>query len=206
MECKAYLDNPCKASSLPFWKTNAMEIPKGIRILLDEDLQSVDTDEYTDEKYFKLIHRLNGVERPLLDSDFRMVSADVLEYVKHIEECYDDIGISFEELTRYKFHEVYDSSLWVAVKSCDDNRIVASGIAELDTFIKEGILEWIQVSKDYRGKGLGKFIVKELLWRMKGKADFVTVSGKVDNSSNPKVLYESCGFADGEIWHILTRR
>lgn len=74
MECKAYLDNPCKASSLPFWKTNAMEIPKGIRILLDEDLQSVDTDEYTDEKYFKLIHRLNGVERPLLDSDFRMDS------------------------------------------------------------------------------------------------------------------------------------
>ena len=81
----------------------------------------------------------------------------------------------------------------------------ASGIAELDTDIKEGILEWIQVSPEYRGKGLGKFIVNELLWRMRDKADFVTVSGKVDNPTNPRELYKTCGFADEEIWHVLRK-
>ena len=84
-------------------------------------------------------------------------------------------------------------------------KIVASGIAELDVEIKEGILEWIQVSPEYRGKGLGKFVVNELLWRMKDKVEFVTVSGKVDDFTNPRGLYIACGFTDEVIWHVMRK-
>lgn len=58
-----------------------------------------------------------------------------------------------------------------------------------DREIGEGILEWIQVSRDYRGCGLGRYIVSELLWRMKDTADFATASGQCHNPNNPKVLY-----------------
>ena len=95
--------------------------------------------------------------------------------------------------------------MWIAVTERGQDTIVASGIAEIDVDIKEGILEWIQVSPEYRGKGLGKFVVRELLWRMKDKAEFVTVSGKVDNLTNPRDLYLACGFSGEEIWHVMRK-
>ena len=106
---------------------------------------------------------------------------------------------------KYQNHAVYDQNLWIAVTERGQDKIVASGIAEIDADIKEGILEWIQVSPEHRGKGLGKFVVNELLWRMKDKAEFVTVSGKLDNPTNPRELYVSCGFSDEAIWHVMRK-
>ena len=63
-------------------------------------------------------------------------------------------------------------------------------------------MEWIQILPDYRGKKLGKMIVNELLCRMK-RAEFATVSGKINNPTNPERLYRSCGFIGNDIWHIL---
>jgi hypothetical protein len=45
-------------------------------------------------------------------------------------------------------------------------------------------------------------IVEELLYRISIKADFATVSGKLHNDSNPKRLYESCGFEGSNIWCV----
>ena len=205
MEREVYLANPCKASSLPFWKTNLVEIPENMKIVPDEDLHSVDVREYVDEKYFKLIHGMNDIEKPVLDSKYEMRCCEVSEYAKHIAACYSDVGISPEELRVYQTHVVYDRDLWIAVTERGQDTIVASGIAELDADIKEGILEWIQVSPEHRGKGLGKFVVNELLWRMKDKVEFVTVSGKVDNPTNPRDLYLACGFSGEVIWHVMRK-
>ena len=41
MEKEVYLENPCKASSLPFWKTNLVKIPDNMKIVLDDDTQSI---------------------------------------------------------------------------------------------------------------------------------------------------------------------
>ena len=199
MEQEVYLANPCKASSLPFWKTNLINIPDNMKIVLEEDVG------YTDERFFKLIHRMKDIKKPVLDNQYEIVCCEVSEYAKHINACYDDVGISVEELMNYQTHTVYDRDLWIAVTESGQNKVVASGIAELDADIKEGILEWIQVSPKHRGKGLGKFVVNELLWRMKDKAEFVTVSGKVDNPTNPRELYIACGFSGEEIWHVMRR-
>lgn len=205
MDKEVYLEKPCKASSLPFWKTNLVKIPDNMKVVLENDLQSIGVRGYFDERFFKLIHRMNDIEKPVLDDRYEMVCCEVSEYVKHIAGCYSDIGISTEALLDYQTHTVYDGNLWIAVTERGQNTIIASGIAEVDTDIKEGILEWIQVSPKYRGKGLGKFIVSELLWRMKDKADFVTVSGKVDNPTNPRDLYKACGFCSEEIWHVMRK-
>ena len=134
---------------------------------------------------------------------FSVVSATIEEFVDHINSCYSDISISEQYLISYREHPVYDKYLWLAVKDNSINRIVASGIAEFDPEIREGALEWIQVTKEYRGKGLGKFIVNELLYRLKERADFVTVSGKTNNETNPEILYRKCGFTGADVWHIL---
>lgn len=86
-----------------------------------------------------------------------------------------------------------------------NNHIIASGIAEYDYEIKEGILEWIQVLPQYQHQGYGKIIVCELLNRLKSVcASFVAVSGLVDNETNPEKLYRSCGFTGNDIVYIHT--
>jgi hypothetical protein len=45
-------------------------------------------------------------------------------------------------------------------------------------------------------------IVNELIYRLSKIADFITVSGRVDNNSNPFRLYKSCGFVGNDIWYI----
>lgn len=99
-----------------------------------------------------------------------------------------------EELKAYTQRAVYDASLWLAVRETQSGRIVASGIGETDKRIGEGILDWIQVSPDSKRKGLGRFVVCELLRRLAGRADFVTFSGRLNNPDNPLALYRSCGF------------
>lgn len=77
------------------------------------------------------------------------------------------------------------------------------GIAEYDREIGELILEWIQVLPEYRGKGVGRAIVKTILNRKRGIAQFATVSGKAGGDSGPEKLYRSCGFVGRDYWHVL---
>ena len=202
--CKQeYIKAPCSASSLPYWKTKNIVVPENMLILHDDMYNIDDYKDYSDEKYFRLLHDLKIVQRSSLSVGFSVVSATIEEFVDHINSCYSDISISEQYLISYREHPVYDKYLWLAVKDNSINRIVASGIAEFDPEIREGALEWIQVTKEYRGKGLGKFIVNELLYRLKERADFVTVSGKTNNETNPEILYRKCGFTGADVWHIL---
>ena len=53
--------------------------------------------------------------------------------------------------------------------------------------------------------GLGTALVLELLRRLQDRAEFVTVSGEVNNPSNPQRLYRKCGFAGSDVWWLLRR-
>lgn len=64
----------------------------------------------------------------------------------------------------------------------------------------------MQVLPDYRGSVIGSAILNKVLKLMQGKADFVTVSGMVDNHTKPENLYRICGFIGDDIWHILKKK
>ena len=206
MEEKIYLSDPCGASSLPFWKTETVTIPRSLKIVRNDEYKQSEYAAYTDEPYFKLIHRMRNLQKPVLPDGFSIEDIGMADFARHIEECYADGGIAEADLMEYKNHSVYDPTLWLAVKNSLTEKTVATGIAELDIRIGEGILEWIQVSPEYRKMGLGAFVVNELLCQMNGKADFVTVSGKVNNKTNPLALYERCGFSEKVIWHVLSKQ
>lgn len=202
MSPEQYLKDPCGASSLPFWKTNSFAVPPSITVVRDDIFEGV-KEPYSDTPYFKMIHHLSGLSAQALPAGFTLVSADPQSIAAHIQSCYEHESISAEELERYTERGVYYADLWLAVKDDVSGRIAASGIADLDKTIREGILEWIQVSPEYRRRGLGRYVVNELLFRMRNSADFATVSGRLNNASNPFALYQSCGFRDPVIWHIV---
>lgn len=206
MKKDEYLINPCRASSIPLWKTLRLQLPDSTRIIHNDDYTPQMSAGYADSAYFRIIHTLQNLLAPALPAPFVFCTASLEEYAAHISSCYTDIKVTAEELSLYQLHPVYCPNLWVAVRDTSTERIVATGIGELDHDISEGILEWIQVSEQYRRIGLGTSVVLELLRRMKGHADFATVSGQRDSPSSPESLYRKCGFTGNDIWHILKKR
>lgn len=206
MLLKEYLENPCRKLSIPYWKNKNMQIPENMIIVHQNDFDDSSFTDYHDEKYFRLIHKLDNVKRNHIDGfSVRTAEAsDIPIIVDIINKSYSDLSVTYEQILSYTKTEAYDKNLWIVVYENNKNDAVGCGIADLDNEAREGILEWIQVLPEYRGRGIGKMIVNELLRRMKN-ADFATVSGKIDNKTNPEKLYRSCHFVGNDIWHILTK-
>lgn len=205
LEC--YLDNPCATLSIPYWKQKSITMPPNMKIVHEKDYKREAFEEYKDEPYFRLLHDLKEIpEVELEDYTIKVVMLEDISFlVDVINQSYTDLSVTYEQLIEYTKTAVYDRDLWVLVKDNRDSRVVGCGMADLDNELKEGILEWIQVLPAYRGKKIGQLIVNELLKRMVGKAEFVTVSGKVNNVTNPEALYRRCGFEGDDVWHILTK-
>lgn len=206
LSLEAYLKDPCRASSIPYWKAKQLTIPDGMQILHQDDFNVTEYTDFIDEPYFRLRHDLKSILPPRLPQGYSLCDASLGDFAAHISRCYHGIGVSEAELQDYTARPVYAPSLWLAVRSDETGEIAATGIAELDPQCLEGILEWVQVSQPDRGRGLGRYLVTELLRRMKGPAHFATVSGQCSNPTDPEALYRKCGFTGHDVWHILTKR
>lgn len=203
-----YLKNPCGTLSIPYWKNEITQIPENMKIVHHKEYLFCETEGYEDELYFRLVHTLKDVDKISLDSvSVRTASdGDYSVILDIINRSYSDILITYEQIKELTKSKVYDEHLWVVAYDNVSGMAIGCGIAELDREVKEGILEWIQVLPEYRRKKVGQLLVKELLTRLQGKADFVTVSGKVNNPSSPERLYRKCGFKGEDIWHIMRRK
>ncbi len=203
-----YLNNPCGTLSIPYWKAKSITVPPDMKILHDRDFSSDILSEYTDEKYFRLYHSLKEIPEIVTD-DFEITTVtrrNIKTIVQIINDSYTDISVSAELIKSYNKTPVYNENLWIMVKEKATGNFVSCGLADYDAEAKELILEWIQVLPEYRGKKIGQLIVTELLYRMKDVANFATVSGKVDNETNPEALYRKCGFIGNDVWHILHKK
>ena len=202
-----YLENPCGTLSIPYWKSENIKIPSNMKIIHNNDFNESYFSNYSDEKYFRLIHYLNNIEKNTVNG-FSVKTAelsDIPAIVEIINKSYSDLSVNYNHIKSLTKTKVYNKNLWILVIDDKTNHIIGCGIADFDAKAKEGILEWIQVLPEYRGRKIGKMIVSELLHRM-DKEDFATVSGKTDNPTNPEKLYRSCGFVGDDIWHILTKK
>lgn len=204
MTVEEYKRDPCGASSLSFWKTEQIAPPPSIAIYRDDAFDE-NRCPGEDTPYFKLIHDLKNVRQPAPPAGYTLTGIRPEELASHIRKCYQAEYVTDAEMEAYTRREVYDKDLWITLRESATGEIAASGLGELDTRIGEGTLDWIQISPDFRRKGLGKFVVCELIQRLSKKASFVTVSGRMDNPGNPFGLYLSCGFTNPVIWHIVRK-
>lgn len=208
MLLKEYLEDPCGKLSIPYWKNKNIKIPENMKIIHQNDFDNKDLLDYHDEKYFRLIHYLDNINAIYPSTEFSIKTAEIFDIpliVEIINHSYSDLSVDYEQILSYTHTKVYDRNLWVLAYEIKTDSIVGCGIADFDREAREGILEWIQVLPEYRGKKIGQMIVNELLFRMK-KADFATVSGKTNNPTKPEKLYRSCGFVGNDIWHVLTKK
>jgi GNAT superfamily N-acetyltransferase len=205
LEQELYISDPCGSLSTAFWKKEHFPMPENIEVVREKDLEHSENAEYS--RYFKLMHNLKTIGNRKLPNGYcyRNVNlpcetAMVADFINH---CY---GYSFtsDEVLRWTNFPVYYGNLWVAICDSTTNEPVALGIADYDSKIGEGSLEWIQVLPDKRGLGFATYIVNELLAGLSVEAKFATVSGECDNPTNPEKLYRKCGFVGDEIWGVVT--
>ena len=207
LSLQEYLSNPCGTLSIPYWKSKGLIVPENIKIIHDRDYFSERFSDYNDEPYFRLYHHLKDIGQSMLN-DIEIVSGshNIEEFVQLINASYSDLSVTKEQIESYRSTPVYCPDLWILLKKTSSDTVIAGGIADYDRETNELILEWIQVLPSYRKQGYGQLIVNSLLLKMKGIATFATVSGKVNNPTNPQGLYRKCGFTGNDVWHILTQK
>lgn len=203
-----YLKDPCGSASIPYWKQKNLTLPDDMKIVHDDDFVKNRFKDYTDERYFRLYHDLKEIQRNDLDTvEIVTAKPDMInEFVGIINASYGDLSVTGEQMRAYLDTPVYDPELWILLKDKRTGDFIGSGIADHDKEVGELILEWIQVLPEHRKRGYGQIIVNGLLARMKNIARFATVSGKVNNPTNPEALYRKCGFVGNDVWHILTKK
>lgn len=204
----AYQQNPCSALSIPYWKAQVVTVPAHMRIIHAHDFDPAQWLGWSDTPYFRLYHSLEHI--PPAEAEGYAVrtatEADRPAIVEIINRAYADLSVDLDQITRMTETPVYCPDLWVMGLDRCSGVPVACGIADFDPEAGEGILEWIQVTPEHRGRRVGKRIVQELLRRMQGRARFATVSGQCNNPTNPEALYRSCGFVGDDVWHILYKK
>ena len=156
--------------------------------------------------YFRLRHDLSDVATPELPPGYRFRQADMprqaAEVARLIAACYPDLRPTAQAVRGWMGHPPYAPELWVwALSPAGDP--AGLGIAELDRSVPEGSLEYIQVLPAHRRIGLGSALVNELLRRLEGRADFATVSGRVEAATHPERLYRRFGFVGQDVWWVL---
>jgi len=178
-------------------------------VLVHQDyLEAVPIERFATRKpYFRIIHSNRAIPTVELPLGFRIVNVNVDTEADAVAEligkCYDDFLPNAQSVQNWAGHPVFDPDSWIWVM---DERIgipVGLGIAEVDPTILEASLEYVQVLPEYRGRGLGKCIVLELLTRFHDRVAFTTVSGEAKNRTHPEGLYRSCGFCGNDVWWLL---
>ena len=200
---ETYLQNPCGTLSIPYWKNKTIQLSNSIKIFHKNKFDESKYKENEFQRFFRIKHNLLKIQKT--QKCQTILTKDIEELINMINISYQNkqISINIDDVNEWMKHPVFNKSLWVCIK--ENSKMIASGIAEYDFEIKEGILEWIQVLPEFQHKGYGKRIVYELLYRLKelGSAS-VAVSGTLDNKSNPERLYRSCGFSGDDIWYIIS--
>ncbi len=200
-----YLRDPCGTLSIPYWKQMRLRMPENMQVLHQRDFDEALLETHTDEAYFRLLHTLERVNPAVPDwLCLRTASAaDIPLMAEIINASYTNLSVTAEQLESYRHSDVFSEDLWLIAFDRPSSRPVGCGIAELDGHTGEGALEWIQVLPEFRRRHAGRAIVGQLLHGLRGRADFVTVSGRVSDASCPEKLYRACGFTGSDVWHIL---
>ncbi len=208
MTIEEYKRDPCGSLSIPYWKNKLISVPDSIKIVHDRDFDSSLLDSYSDTRYFRLRHDLKEI--PKCDiGEYRLVtippdSFGELAVMINASYTHSQISVSENDVKGWTANAAYRPELWIG--AYDGGKLVGSVVSEYDSEVGEGIIEWLQVLPEYRGKGIASALICRSLEIMSGFAEFATVSGECDNVTNPEKSYRRCGFYGGDVWHILIRK
>ena len=177
-----YLLDPCRVSSIPYWKMLQTAVPESMQILHGEDFCVEMLAQYTDAPYFRLKHDLRELAPAVLPAGYALRPATAEEMATHIRSCYGN-GMTAAQVQA--FTEKVEASFLVdkltyLAKGGRCSAVAALGANLLNLKpcidVKDGKMG---VSKKYRGKYdkcLASYVKERLADRddIRGDVLFVT--------------------------------
>lgn len=203
-----YKKNPCKASSVPYWKAGRITVPSTMKIVHSNEFEKKLLAHYDDKRFFKLKHDLSNIpDFDVTGIQFSVLSSDRNdELAEMINDSYAHSGIcvSADDIKSLTKTPVYCPELWIG--AFFNGKLIGSILCDFDIEVGEAVIEWLQVLPEYRCRGIASALVCKALKTMSGFSDFATVSGECDNITNPERVYRKCGFEGDDVWHILNEK
>lgn len=201
-----YLADPCGSLSIPWWKAKQISVPPGMEIVHHSRFRGEMAAGRAHSRFFRLIHRLRDIPRPASPPGVAFgpaVPDQAGELADVINCCYRHSGVRVteEEVRGWADLPVRRPELWIGAFA--DGALIGSVIGEFDPEAGEGVIEWLQVLPEYRGRGIAAGLTARALEIMGGFAGFATVSGECENPTCPERVYRACGFEGDDVWHIL---
>ena len=141
-----YLQNPCRASALPYWKLCAGNLPEGVEVIHEKEAGKRIGDVSTAvECYFRLFHHLDTLS---IDSHSEIVLQtawkEVNVFAEIINASYPDLRVSEAQLLQLQAQACFSPEGWVVALDRQSGKPLACGIAALDRQMQEISLEWNQ--------------------------------------------------------------
>ena len=200
-----YKKNPCKVSSVPYWKARRITVPSAMKIVHGSEFDQKLLDHYFDRRFFRLIHDLSNIpDFHAAGIQFSVLSSNRYdELAEMINDSYAHSGIrvSADDIKSLTKTPVYCPELWIG--AFFNEKLIGSILCDFDREVGEAVIEWLQVLPEYRCREIASALICKALKTMSGFSDFATVSGGCDNITNPEKVYRKCGFAGDDVWHIL---
>ena len=92
---------------------------------------------------------------------------------------------------------------WFFLKHTQAGEIAGLAICGLCKELREGFIDWIQISQVFRKRKLGRVMVHEAIRRLSPHSDFITSSGSLNAPFAIGDLYKNCGFNQTRHWTLL---
>lgn len=207
MDRQLYRANPCRASSVPYWKQQTFNLPAGWQVFHDSEAEK-EALKAESEPFFRIKHDLKQLQQVKIPDNLvirQLTPTDYPDLNEQMNLAYQGQGIhvTMESIEGWTKTPVYYPAGWLGLFQGEN--LVASIIIDYDVDLAEGIIEWFQVSPAYQGKGLGKLILNYGLEQIAQRASFVTVSGSQANPTNPEAVYRACGFTGDDVWWVYRK-
>lgn len=100
-----------------------------------------------------------------------------------------------DNLKKIMREPVFDPSMWLFVKDNNTNEFIGISISTYDVQLKETDIEWFYILPEYHRKGVGRYLISEIIKRSEYRSSDIRVGGTNE-------FYKKCGFIEKEsnVW------
>lgn len=114
---ETYKENPCKVSSIPYWKAKSLTVPSKMKIVYSDEFDANLLDNYFDRRFFRLIHNLSnipefnatGIKLEVIQSNRNDELADMINR----SYTHSEIRVSADYVSSLSTTQVYCPELWI---------------------------------------------------------------------------------------------
>ena len=214
-----YLKNPTACCLDTYRKHLRTSLRRDTVVLKDEKYNEVVYRDFIDTKYIKSIHYLQSIKMIPLNEHYFIHSVGFDELGKVVEifnSCYEDVKVTLEEINKHWNGEDVDRDYWCFLYSkkdfilhketkIKDYQPIGLCIVDYNKEIGEASLFCLGIKPQYRGKGLGLSLLKEVMLRASSTAKFMVTSYPVKNDFGLDNFFKQAGFTDETLWHYLKK-